>query len=91
MKHAVKNRSERLEQLERDRDALLSGYAGAIPERLENLSPEDRRRLYKTLKLRLVANPNGNLQAAGVFVVTSGVSEKESTSSPAYTTSRSWC
>ena len=91
MKHAVKNRSERLEQLERDRDALLSGYAGAIPERLENLSPEDRRRLYKTLKFRLVADPNGNLQAAGVFVVTSGVSEKESTSSPVYTTSRSWC
>jgi len=86
---ALKNRSERIGQLERGRDELLSEYAGAIPQRLENLNPEDRRQLYKTLKLGLLADPSGNLEATGVFVVGLGVSEKESTSSPCDTMSRS--
>jgi chromosome segregation ATPase len=88
---ALKNRSERIGQLERDRDALLSEYAGVIPQRLENFNPEDRHRLYKTLELALLADASGNLEATGVFVVGLGVSEKESTSSLAYTMSRSWC
>lgn len=73
----------------------MNGYAGAIPQRLENLSPEGRHRLYKALKLRFVVDPKENLKATGVFVVGSsasgaGVSETEDTSLPGGTRSRSW-
>jgi len=66
---ALSRLSERIEQLERDRDALMNGYAGAIPERLDSLGPEGRHRLYKTLKLGFVADPEENLEATGVFVI----------------------
>jgi hypothetical protein len=36
---ALKNRSERIGQLERDRDALLSEYAGAIPQSSTTATP----------------------------------------------------
>jgi hypothetical protein len=36
---ALKNRSERIGQLERDRDALLSEYAGAIPQSWTTATP----------------------------------------------------
>ena len=39
-------RAERLAGLEQDRDTLMEFYAGALPEDLERLSPEKRRRIY---------------------------------------------
>jgi hypothetical protein len=42
----IRRRAERLEGLEQDRDALMEFYAGAVPEDLERLGPEERRRIY---------------------------------------------
>jgi len=39
-------RGEALRRLQRDRDALLESYSGAVGEALENLSPEERHRVY---------------------------------------------
>ena len=65
---AIRRRAERLEGLEHDRDALMEGYAGAVPEKLERLSPEKRRRIYGMLRLEVSARPDGTLEARGVLV-----------------------
>ncbi len=48
---AIEGRKERLEQMERDRDAVLEAYAGVVPETLDALTPEERHQLYKMLRL----------------------------------------
>jgi hypothetical protein len=62
---ALKNRQERLEALERDRDTLLRTYAGLVPEALDALSPEERHRVYKMLRLKVVTKPDRGLEVTG--------------------------
>src|SRR3712207_5505101 len=64
---AIRQRCKRLEELERDRDTLLESYAGAVPEALENLEPEERHRVYEMLRLRVVAHIDGTLEARGIL------------------------
>jgi site-specific DNA recombinase len=64
---ALKGRRERLEDLKRDRDALLESYANVTAEALEELSPEERNKLYKMLKLRVVVGNDGTPEVSGVF------------------------
>jgi site-specific DNA recombinase len=64
---AIQRRAERLAGLEQDRDALMEFYAGAVPERLERLGPEERRRIYGRLRLELWARPDGTLEARGIL------------------------
>src|SRR5215207_9087932 len=52
---AIRGRVERLERLEQDRDALMEFYAGAVPEELERLGSEERRRVYGMLRLGVSA------------------------------------
>jgi hypothetical protein len=40
----LEERRQLLEDLEHDRDALMERYAGAVPEALKNLTPEERHR-----------------------------------------------
>jgi site-specific DNA recombinase len=65
---AIRRRAERLAGLEQDRDALMEFYAGAVPENLERLGPEERRRIYGRLRLELWARSDGTLEARGVLV-----------------------
>ena len=39
----AQRRRERVEELERDRDAVIESYAGVLPGALESLSGEERR------------------------------------------------
>jgi site-specific DNA recombinase len=64
---ALKGRRERLEDLKRDRDAVLEAYANVTAEALEELSPEERNKLYKMLKLRVVVGDDGTPEVSGVF------------------------
>jgi DNA repair exonuclease SbcCD ATPase subunit len=64
---ALKGRKERLEDLKRDRDALIEAYANITAEALEELSPEERNKLYKMLKLRVVVGDDGTPEVSGVF------------------------
>jgi flagellar motility protein MotE (MotC chaperone) len=52
-------RRERVEELERDRDAIIESYAGMLPKALDALLGEERRRLYGMLRLEVAPAPDG--------------------------------
>jgi hypothetical protein len=64
---ALRDRKERIEELERDRDALLEDYAGRTPEALEALTSEERHQLYKMLRLSVAIRPDGGAEISGAF------------------------
>jgi hypothetical protein len=64
---AIRQRCERLKELERDKDTLLESYAGAVSGALESLEPEERHRVYEMLRLRVVAHLDGTLEAHGIL------------------------
>jgi site-specific DNA recombinase len=57
-------RSERLSALESDAEHLLQAYEKRCVEALADLSPEERREVYKLLDLTVEAHPDGRLEAA---------------------------
>jgi hypothetical protein len=63
----IQNRKEIIEQLERDKEALLEHYANIAPEALDSLTAEERHQLYKMLRLSVVIRPDTNLEVSGVF------------------------
>lgn len=58
----LKDRREHIAQLERDREAVLEHYASIAPEALDALAPEERRQLYRTLRLKPVQYPDGMVE-----------------------------
>jgi hypothetical protein len=63
----LRSRRERIEQLEHDADTLLEHYAGMVPEALDGLTSEERHRVYKMLRLRVVVLAAGPTEVTGVF------------------------
>ena len=57
------SRLARLEDLRCSRDELVSHYASLVPSRLQELTPEDRRQVYKMMSLRILAHPDDTLMA----------------------------
>jgi hypothetical protein len=55
---------ERIEGLERDRDALLDSLAALSPDAIDALSPEQRQNVYKMLGLQVFADLDGGVQAS---------------------------
>jgi Recombinase zinc beta ribbon domain len=55
----VQARERRIEELERDRDALLKSWAGAVPEALDKLSGEERNKVYRMLRLEVTPSTDG--------------------------------
>jgi hypothetical protein len=68
--NALREQKERLEQMERDRDAVLEYYASLAPEALDSLTSEERHQLYKMLRLKVWVAKSGDLEIemAGVPV-----------------------
>ena len=64
---AIRGRKEILEDLERDRDALLESYAKMAPEVLDNLTPEERRQVYGMLRLTVEVSADGRMEARGLL------------------------
>ena len=58
----ISDRVARVEQLQRDRDAVLNDYCRIVPEQLDALEPEERNRIYKMLDLTVLANEDGSLE-----------------------------
>jgi site-specific DNA recombinase len=58
----LKHRRERIEQLERDKEALLDYYEGVVPEALDSLVPEERHRFYKLVRLQVIVRPDQGLE-----------------------------
>ncbi|HWS80272.1 MAG TPA: recombinase zinc beta ribbon domain-containing protein, partial [Rubrobacter sp.] len=64
---AIRGRKEIIEELERDRDALLESYAQLTPEALDALTPEERRQVYGMLRLRVEVAADGTMEAQGIL------------------------
>jgi hypothetical protein len=52
-------RENRAEELERDRDALLRSWAGAVPEALDELTGQERNNVYRMLRLEVTPTTEG--------------------------------
>ena len=57
----------RVEELKRDRDALLEFYAGAVPEALDSLDGEERSKVYRMLRLEITPHEDGILDVRGIL------------------------
>jgi hypothetical protein len=62
----LQSRAERVEELQRDRDALLGSYAAMLPGALDELSGEERSRLYGMLRIEVAPAP-GSFEVSGAF------------------------
>jgi chromosome segregation ATPase len=62
---ALQRRTEHLAQLERDRDSLLESYADLLPEAIDALEPDERRRVYKMIRLEYHLAPDGSGELSG--------------------------
>ena len=82
---ALAQRQEKLEELKRDKNALLESYARIVPERLDALSPEERYRIYKMLQLRVVFGLDRPLEVSRVFGEGVPVCGSETTPRPPFT------
>ncbi len=76
---ALQGRRKIIEELERDRDALLEYYAGMVPEALDGLTPEERHQIYKMLKLEVTAGADGTIEVTGALGASPEVCELGST------------
>jgi site-specific DNA recombinase len=61
----TQHRREHLKRLEQNRNVLLEEYAGAMPERLADLLPVKRHRVYRIMRLRVALAPSGDLEMCG--------------------------
>ena len=64
---ALRSRQEHIEQLQNDADTILKRYAGMVPEALDTLTSEERHRVYKMLRLRVLLNADGSTEITGIF------------------------
>jgi Recombinase zinc beta ribbon domain len=65
--NALNDHQEHIHELEQDRDTLLDSLTEVAPDALESLTPEERHQVYKMLRLKVIANRDGSLEASGAF------------------------
>jgi hypothetical protein len=69
---------ERIAQLELGKEELLKSYAEMVPDGLDTFTPEERHhQVYRRLRLRVLAYPDGKLEANGAFGTGIGRIEEE--------------
>ena len=61
----AKARTERLRALETDAEAVVALYSKMVPESLDTITPEERNRLYRMLRLGVEVHPDGRLDVGG--------------------------
>jgi chromosome segregation ATPase len=76
---ALRTRQLKIEELQRDKDALLEHYASLAPEALDSLAPEERYQLYRMLRLKVVARLDGTIELTGDLVSVADFSNVETT------------
>jgi site-specific DNA recombinase len=64
---SLRERREAIEQLERDRDALLEHYAKMVPKALAQLTGKERHKIYRMLRLEVYKFPNGDTEIRGLL------------------------
>ena len=68
---ALRSHQQRVEELERDQDALLQGMVEMVPGALEDLDSEEKNRRYQMLRLEVTSSEEG-YEVRGAFC-TSGL------------------
>ena len=63
----LRSHQERIEGLERDKDAPLESYVGMVPQALDGLTPEERHRVYRMLRVEVVVDANGRVEVKGAL------------------------
>jgi hypothetical protein len=63
----LRNRRERIEGLDRDKNALLESYAGMVPQALDSLTPQERHQIYKMLRVQVTVGPDGRVEVTGAL------------------------
>ena len=63
----IRERAERARALESDKEALLRTYSAMVPAGLDALNPDERRRVYGMLRLKVEVAPDGAMHARGVL------------------------
>jgi hypothetical protein len=63
----LEGRLEHIQELERDRDAVLADLEAMAPEVLDSLDAQERHRFYKMLRLRVRLWPDRSLEISGAF------------------------
>ena len=67
-------RSERLRALATDAEAVVALYSRIVPESLDTITPEERNRLYRMLRLGVEVHPDGTLEVGeGIRVCNEGI------------------
>jgi site-specific DNA recombinase len=64
---SLKERRERIKHLEQDANALLEHYASMVPDALDNLTSEERHRIYKMMRLHVNMYADGLIEITGAF------------------------
>jgi hypothetical protein len=60
---AARSRRSRLKDIERSKETLISHYASLVPSGLQELTPDERRRVYRMMHLRVLAHRDDTLIA----------------------------
>jgi hypothetical protein len=55
----LRDHHRRVRELERDRDALLESMADTVPQALDDLTREEKSRIYRMLRLEFTPAPEG--------------------------------
>src|SRR5215211_6963494 len=63
---ALMRRQDHIEELEKDRETLLKSMAEIVPEALEDLTPQERNKIYRMLRLEATPSEKG-YQVSGAF------------------------
>jgi hypothetical protein len=70
---SLSRRQKKKAELERDRDALLESYVQMVPEAVDDLSPEERHRVYTMIRMRVEPAPDGSIDVSGTLTGAPGV------------------
>ena len=63
----LQGRKDAIACLEVNRDALMNRYAEIVPGALNDLSTEERQRVYRILRISVAVRSNSDLEVSGVF------------------------
>jgi len=63
----LKERQERIRILKKDKAELIKSFENSVPEVLDNLPPEERHRIYKMLRLKVVVGADESIEISGAF------------------------